>query len=76
MTSLSDPKTTVADLSNSPPTLAPAKAFYLKTFGCQMNVYDSERMMEALAAQGYGETNNVEAADLVILNTCHIRDTA
>lgn len=52
------------------------KAFYLKTFGCQMNVYDSERMMEALAAEGYVATENVEAADLVILNTCHIREKA
>ena len=53
-----------------------AKAFYLKTFGCQMNVYDSERMMEALASQGYVATENLEAADLVILNTCHIREKA
>ena len=52
------------------------KAFYLKTFGCQMNVYDSERMMEALSADGYVATENVEAADLVILNTCHIREKA
>ncbi|HPG89187.1 MAG TPA: tRNA (N6-isopentenyl adenosine(37)-C2)-methylthiotransferase MiaB [Hyphomicrobium sp.] len=53
-----------------------AKAFYLKTFGCQMNVYDSERMMEALSAQGYVETAEVDQADLVILNTCHIREKA
>jgi tRNA-2-methylthio-N6-dimethylallyladenosine synthase len=53
-----------------------AKSFYLKTFGCQMNVYDSERMMEALAAEGYSETETVENADLVILNTCHIREKA
>lgn len=52
------------------------RAFYLKTFGCQMNVYDSERMAEALAAAGYVATGNVEAADLVILNTCHIREKA
>jgi tRNA-2-methylthio-N6-dimethylallyladenosine synthase len=55
---------------------SPAKSFYLKTFGCQMNVYDSERMMEALASQGYAETTTLEAADLVILNTCHIREKA
>jgi tRNA-2-methylthio-N6-dimethylallyladenosine synthase len=55
---------------------APAKSFYLKTFGCQMNVYDSERMMEALGSQGYIETETLEAADLVILNTCHIREKA
>jgi tRNA-2-methylthio-N6-dimethylallyladenosine synthase len=52
------------------------KRYYLKTFGCQMNVYDSERMGEALARQGYVETDNVDAADLVILNTCHIREKA
>ena len=52
------------------------KSYYLKTFGCQMNVYDSERMMEALAAEGYSATDDVAAADLVILNTCHIREKA
>ncbi|MEZ5898421.1 MAG: tRNA (N6-isopentenyl adenosine(37)-C2)-methylthiotransferase MiaB [Hyphomicrobiaceae bacterium] len=52
------------------------KAVYIKTFGCQMNVYDSERMMEALAREGYGVTENVDSADLVILNTCHIREKA
>jgi tRNA-2-methylthio-N6-dimethylallyladenosine synthase len=49
---------------------------YVRTFGCQMNVYDSERMTEALAAQGYSETGAIEDADLVILNTCHIREKA
>jgi tRNA-2-methylthio-N6-dimethylallyladenosine synthase len=52
------------------------KSFYLKTFGCQMNVYDSERMAEALARDGYTETRDLDAADLVILNTCHIREKA
>jgi tRNA-2-methylthio-N6-dimethylallyladenosine synthase len=52
------------------------KSYYLKTFGCQMNVYDSERMSEALARQGYAETTDIDAADLVILNTCHIREKA
>jgi tRNA-2-methylthio-N6-dimethylallyladenosine synthase len=49
---------------------------YVRTFGCQMNVYDSERMTEALCAQGYSETASIEDADLVILNTCHIRERA
>ncbi|MEQ1715180.1 MAG: tRNA (N6-isopentenyl adenosine(37)-C2)-methylthiotransferase MiaB [Hyphomicrobium sp.] len=49
---------------------------FVKTFGCQMNVYDSERMLEALAQDGYGETSDAESADLVILNTCHIREKA
>ncbi|HEY8194849.1 MAG TPA: tRNA (N6-isopentenyl adenosine(37)-C2)-methylthiotransferase MiaB [Hyphomicrobium sp.] len=52
------------------------KNYYLKTFGCQMNVYDSERMAEALAREGYSETADLGAADLVILNTCHIREKA
>jgi tRNA-2-methylthio-N6-dimethylallyladenosine synthase len=52
------------------------KTFYLKTFGCQMNVYDSERMTEALARDGYVETSELDAADLVVLNTCHIREKA
>jgi len=54
----------------------PLKAVFVKTFGCQMNVYDSERMMEALARDGYAETSDVASADLVILNTCHIREKA
>ncbi|MGQ0457362.1 MAG: tRNA (N6-isopentenyl adenosine(37)-C2)-methylthiotransferase MiaB [Hyphomicrobium sp.] len=53
-----------------------SKSVYLKTFGCQMNVYDSERMMEALARDGYAPTGTPEEADLVILNTCHIREKA
>jgi tRNA-2-methylthio-N6-dimethylallyladenosine synthase len=48
----------------------------MKTFGCQMNVYDSERMEEALQAAGYQTTEDMEEADLVILNTCHIREKA
>lgn len=53
-----------------------AKKVFIKTFGCQMNVYDSERMSEALVADGYSETAEVEDADLVVLNTCHIREKA
>jgi tRNA-2-methylthio-N6-dimethylallyladenosine synthase len=52
------------------------KKVFIKTFGCQMNVYDSERMSEALAADGYSETAEVDDADLVVLNTCHIREKA
>jgi tRNA-2-methylthio-N6-dimethylallyladenosine synthase len=52
------------------------KNYYLKTFGCQMNVYDSERMTEALTRDGYSETDDIARADLVILNTCHIREKA
>ena len=53
-----------------------AKKVFIKTFGCQMNVYDSERITEALAGDGYAETVEIEDADLVILNTCHIREKA
>ena len=56
--------------------MSEAKKVLIKTFGCQMNVYDSERMGEALAARGYSETSELEDADLVILNTCHIREKA
>ncbi|MEZ5817669.1 MAG: tRNA (N6-isopentenyl adenosine(37)-C2)-methylthiotransferase MiaB [Hyphomicrobiaceae bacterium] len=49
---------------------------HVKTFGCQMNVYDSERISEALGAEGYLISDTPEDADLVILNTCHIREKA
>ncbi|NVK35951.1 MAG: tRNA (N6-isopentenyl adenosine(37)-C2)-methylthiotransferase MiaB [Rhodobacteraceae bacterium] len=49
---------------------------FVKTYGCQMNVYDSERMSDVLAPEGFSATENVEEADLVILNTCHIREKA
>ncbi|WP_427025314.1 tRNA (N6-isopentenyl adenosine(37)-C2)-methylthiotransferase MiaB [Aureimonas ureilytica] len=49
---------------------------FIKTYGCQMNVYDSQRMGDALAKDGYRPTENVEEADLVLLNTCHIRERA
>jgi len=52
------------------------KKMFIKTYGCQMNVYDSERMGSALAAGGYVEADRPEDADLVILNTCHIREKA
>ena len=54
---------------------APKKLF-IKTYGCQMNVYDSERMAETMGAQGYVTTDVAEDADLVLLNTCHIREKA
>ena len=54
---------------------APKKLF-IKTYGCQMNVYDSERMAEALGAKGYVTTEVAEEADMVLLNTCHIREKA
>ena len=53
-----------------------AKRVFVKTYGCQMNVYDGDRMAETLAAEGYARTETPEDADLVILNTCHIREKA
>jgi tRNA-2-methylthio-N6-dimethylallyladenosine synthase len=55
---------------------APAKRLYIKTYGCQMNVYDSERMADVLRPLGYGLADAPEGADLVVLNTCHIREKA
>ncbi len=49
---------------------------HIRTFGCQMNVYDSERMAEAMAGAGYASTDRAEDADLILLNTCHIREKA
>ncbi len=72
---LSDDVVTHSGLSDGVPSPA-TKRVFIKTFGCQMNVYDSERMSEALAAQGYVETSEVAEADLAILNTCHIREKA
>jgi tRNA-2-methylthio-N6-dimethylallyladenosine synthase len=55
---------------------APTKRLFIKTYGCQMNVYDSERMADVLAPLGYGMTDDPAGADLVVLNTCHIREKA
>ena len=54
----------------------PAKRLFIKTYGCQMNVYDSERMADVLGPLGYALTETLEGADLVVLNTCHIREKA
>ena len=52
------------------------KKIFVKTYGCQMNVYDSERMISAMKPSGYVETQSAEDADLILLNTCHIREKA
>ena len=52
------------------------KRVFVKTYGCQMNVYDSERITEALGVDGYAPTDVIEDADVVVLNTCHIREKA
>ncbi|WIY69627.1 tRNA (N6-isopentenyl adenosine(37)-C2)-methylthiotransferase MiaB [Aquidulcibacter paucihalophilus] len=55
---------------------AAPKRLFIKTYGCQMNVYDSERMADVLRPLGYAATDTAEGADFVILNTCHIREKA
>jgi len=54
----------------------PDRRVFVKTYGCQMNVYDSERMTDALVPEGYRATDTLEDADLILLNTCHIREKA
>jgi tRNA-2-methylthio-N6-dimethylallyladenosine synthase len=57
-------------------SVAPQKTFYLETFGCQMNVHDSEKVIGTLVSQGYRQVETVQEADLVLYNTCSIRDKA
>ena len=52
------------------------KKLFIKTYGCQMNVYDSERIAELMSRQGYTETETPNDADMILLNTCHIREKA
>ena len=56
--------------------MSTSKKVFVKTYGCQMNVYDSERMVEALGSKGYEQTTKPEDADIILLNTCHIREKA
>ncbi|SDA86737.1 tRNA (N6-isopentenyl adenosine(37)-C2)-methylthiotransferase MiaB [Sinorhizobium sp. NFACC03] len=66
-------------LSTTPVTgdeRVPARKVFVKTYGCQMNVYDSDRMSDALSRDGYVSTDVLEDADFVLLNTCHIREKA
>ena len=52
------------------------QSFFVKTYGCQMNEYDSEKINELLIHQGYKKAQNFERSDVAILNTCHIREKA
>ncbi|MGD0639894.1 MAG: tRNA (N6-isopentenyl adenosine(37)-C2)-methylthiotransferase MiaB [Roseiarcus sp.] len=65
-------------MKNDRPTddAKPTRRVFIKSFGCQMNVYDSQRMADVAAAEGYQEAASVEDADLIVLNTCHIRERA
>ncbi|WP_298260814.1 tRNA (N6-isopentenyl adenosine(37)-C2)-methylthiotransferase MiaB [Bradyrhizobium sp.] len=56
--------------------MKPPRKLHIKSYGCQMNVYDAQRMVDTLAGEGFVESASVDDADLVILNTCHIREKA
>ena len=61
---------------SAPPAAANARRVFIKSYGCQMNVYDSQRMADVAGHEGFTETDRIEDADLVVLNTCHIRERA
>jgi tRNA-2-methylthio-N6-dimethylallyladenosine synthase len=66
----------MGETPRKPETQPGTKGLFIKTYGCQMNVYDSERMKDVLKPLGYAPVDAVEAADLIVLNTCHIREKA
>ena len=63
-------------MTDRPPTTEPPKRYVVRTFGCQMNEHDSERIAGQFEADGMVATDDVEAADVVVLNTCCIRENA
>ena len=65
-----------AVMDAAPVSAGDKKRVFIKTYGCQMNVYDSERMRDLLGPLGYAPSDTPEGSDLVILNTCHIREKA
>src|SRR5512145_1942709 len=52
------------------------KKLYIQTYGCQMNQYDSDRILQVMARRGYDRTERIDSADLILLNTCSVRDKA
>jgi len=66
----------MTDHTAQPSETTEKKKLFIKTYGCQMNVYDSERMAESLGGSGYQEVSSPEEADMILLNTCHIREKA
>ena len=68
--------TLLSKTSVPPDSVNAPKRVYVKSFGCQMNVYDSQRIADLATAEGYSETSVIEDADLIVLNTCHIREKA
>jgi tRNA-2-methylthio-N6-dimethylallyladenosine synthase len=71
-----DATLTQTDTTGTAPVTKAAKKLFIQTYGCQMNVYDSERMADVLAPLGYASVSKPDEADLVVLNTCHIREKA
>jgi tRNA-2-methylthio-N6-dimethylallyladenosine synthase len=63
-------------VAEAPPASAPRRKLFIKSYGCQMNAYDAQKMTDLLAPAGFEETQSLDEADLVILNTCHIRERA
>jgi tRNA-2-methylthio-N6-dimethylallyladenosine synthase len=70
--------TSINEMKNDRPTddAQPVRRVFIKSFGCQMNVYDSQRMADVAGREGYEEARSIEDADLIVLNTCHIRERA
>ncbi len=62
--------------AETPPAATPRRKLFIKSYGCQMNAYDAQKMTDLLAPAGFDETQRLDDADLVILNTCHIRERA
>ena len=73
---MTDEIATISSAPDAPIAHQNTRKVFVKTYGCQMNVYDSDRMQDALAKDGYIATDVMEDADLVLLNTCHIREKA
>jgi tRNA-2-methylthio-N6-dimethylallyladenosine synthase len=66
----------IGRIATDPNGMTRPRRLYVKSYGCQMNVYDSHRMADTLAPEGYVETATPDDADLIVLNTCHIREKA
>ena len=75
-TEIAETPVSVAEAADQAKSAAPSRKVFVKTYGCQMNVYDSERMSDALTRDGYTATDSPGDADLVLINTCHIREKA
>jgi len=73
---MSEQSLSAPDAPDAPVATPNTRKVFVKTYGCQMNVYDSDRMTDALSKDGYQATDVLEEADLVLLNTCHIREKA